>query len=590
MKQPLARAAILATAAVFYVAFIARSAFRIGDETFFSLLDDGMISMRYAKNLAAGHGLVWNAGLERVEGYSNFLWTAAMAIPHALPLAPSKISLVVMVAGALILLAHAVVANNLARELAPERDRHFAALLAMIAVAFCYPLVFWTLRGMEVGLQTLLIALCVLSWVRLHAVPPPALSEPRRVERTRERVVLLAGLGLIPLVRDDGLISAGLIALFAIGAAVERRAWPWAIAIAAAVALPKAAHFVFRLQYYGDLLPNTYYLKMTGAPALERLSLGASVAAEIAARTLVIPLGLIVTAAVATGWPVLRDRRTALIAAIFAANFAYSIYVGGDVWDWMNYANRFVTIGLPPLLVLAAVAAARLRTDGRRIALVVGAGLCVAGVVDLVEKAVTGMLAVSRAGRAISLCEIAAGVVLLLWFRRARAQPARWLATEWAAVVLIVGALDGRAIGQWMTGSALAMPEDIAVARVGVMLHRATASDAVIAAAYAGAIPYYANRPSLDITGKSDKVIARQPEKVTFRPGLNKWDYDYTVGTLGPDVVADFDIRDAVLLAKMAAWGYRREPNGLFVRRDSSRVNRACIGADWKGDPCVTPQ
>src|SRR3954468_18493305 len=82
-----------------------------------------MISMRYAKHLAAGDGLVWNAGVGRVEGYSNFLWTAFMALPHLLPLPASKISLVVMVAGAGILLAHAVVAGRLARELAPDGDR-----------------------------------------------------------------------------------------------------------------------------------------------------------------------------------------------------------------------------------------------------------------------------------------------------------------------------------------------------------------------------------------------------------------------------------------------------------------------------------
>ena len=33
--------------------------------------DDAWISVRYAENLAAGHGPVWNPGGPRVEGYSN---------------------------------------------------------------------------------------------------------------------------------------------------------------------------------------------------------------------------------------------------------------------------------------------------------------------------------------------------------------------------------------------------------------------------------------------------------------------------------------------------------------------------------------
>jgi arabinofuranosyltransferase len=577
------RRGVLVAAGLFYAAFIARSAFRIGNEIFFSLLDDAMISMRFAKHLSAGDGLVWNAGAERVEGYSNFLWTAWMAVPHAFPLPPSKVSLVVMLAGALILLAHAVVAGKVARELAPS-DTAFAAFLATAAIAFSYPLVFWTLRGMEVGLQALLIDLAVLTWFRLPVRSAAARSG--QANRSWQHVAFLSLLGIIPLVRDDGLISAGLIGLFAMAAAFKQRAWPWLAAIALAVALPKAAHFLFRLQYYGDLLPNTYYLKMTGAPVMERLRLGIAVATEVALRTLVIPLGLVATAAITTRWRVLRETRPSLLLAIFAANFAYSVYVGGDVWDWMKYPNRFVTVGLPPLLILAAVAAARLRPHAWRIAVVVGVGLSAAGAVDLGEKAMTGMLAVSRAGRFVSLLEIAAGLALIGMFARPRPLTTRLLGAEWAVVLLVVGASDGRTIGQWMANNALAWRDDNETVRIGVMLHAATAPETVVAAAYAGAIPYFADRPSLDITGKSDRVIARQTEKSTFRPGLNKWDYDYTVGRLRPDVVADFSIGGPDLLGKLAAWGYIHEPNGLFVRADSQRVDRACIGADWNRGPC----
>src|SRR4029077_5032767 len=74
--------AIAGAAAAFYALFIARTAFTIDGRTFFSLFDDGMISMRYARNFAHGAGLVWNAGQHPVEGYTNFLWTAWMAVLH----------------------------------------------------------------------------------------------------------------------------------------------------------------------------------------------------------------------------------------------------------------------------------------------------------------------------------------------------------------------------------------------------------------------------------------------------------------------------------------------------------------------------
>src|SRR5262245_49032609 len=43
------------------------------------LADDAFISFRYARNWAEGQGLVWNPG-ERVEGYTNFLWTFGIGL------------------------------------------------------------------------------------------------------------------------------------------------------------------------------------------------------------------------------------------------------------------------------------------------------------------------------------------------------------------------------------------------------------------------------------------------------------------------------------------------------------------------------
>src|SRR5687768_6103211 len=47
-----------------------------------NVVDDALTSMQYAKNLALGHGVVFNVG-ERVEGYTNFLWVLFMAPLYA---------------------------------------------------------------------------------------------------------------------------------------------------------------------------------------------------------------------------------------------------------------------------------------------------------------------------------------------------------------------------------------------------------------------------------------------------------------------------------------------------------------------------
>src|SRR4051812_4330652 len=57
-----------------------RSRFELNGGQYYGLFDDALISMRFARNLAGGQGLVWNVGQAPVEGYTNFLWTVWMAV------------------------------------------------------------------------------------------------------------------------------------------------------------------------------------------------------------------------------------------------------------------------------------------------------------------------------------------------------------------------------------------------------------------------------------------------------------------------------------------------------------------------------
>ena len=63
----------------------------LGWRLYWFLCDDAFISFRYAENLVLGHGLVFNAG-ERVEGYTNFLWTLTLAAAIALGLEPAGVA------------------------------------------------------------------------------------------------------------------------------------------------------------------------------------------------------------------------------------------------------------------------------------------------------------------------------------------------------------------------------------------------------------------------------------------------------------------------------------------------------------------
>src|SRR5689334_7581054 len=97
---------ILIVAGLFYLGFILGTSFVVQSERYFTLVDDAMISMRYARHLAQGYGFVWNIGEMPVEGFTNPGWTLVMALFHLFPFAASKISLAIMLLSLVILLAN----------------------------------------------------------------------------------------------------------------------------------------------------------------------------------------------------------------------------------------------------------------------------------------------------------------------------------------------------------------------------------------------------------------------------------------------------------------------------------------------------
>jgi hypothetical protein len=71
---------ILIAYVVWSLTFILRtSALDLDGVRHWVLVDDALISMRNALNLLSGRGLTWNPG-EYVEGFTNPLWTALMAL------------------------------------------------------------------------------------------------------------------------------------------------------------------------------------------------------------------------------------------------------------------------------------------------------------------------------------------------------------------------------------------------------------------------------------------------------------------------------------------------------------------------------
>jgi hypothetical protein len=297
------------------------------------LTDDAFISFRYARNLATGHGLVFNPGLEPVEGYTNFLWVLILAGFRFLGPAPESVAPILTLALTVVLWT-LVARRSLADAGAAEPA--WVAFLPCAWLAATRSIAVWSTGGLETRLFEVLVVAGVL---RILA----------EVESGRFRP-WVSGLffALASLTRPDGMLVGGSVLAVAGLWELRRgrfvaRAW---VARAAAFLTPVAAHLLFRLAYYGDWVPNTWHAKVGGRLWWE---MGVTYLGAFA-----IEYGLVVLAPL-VGLGVARCVRRGngivplAYAAVVLPHALYVAAVGGDHFEY-----RPLDLYFPFLFLLAA--------------------------------------------------------------------------------------------------------------------------------------------------------------------------------------------------------------------------------------------
>ena len=210
--------------------------------------DDAFISLRYARNLAAGNGMVFNVG-EQVEGYTNFLWIVLSA--PAFWVGADPVSWI-KVMGAMCSLAAMVQVFLMARWLNGNRPSAFHYIPPLL-LASSTSVALWAMSGMAPCLMLVLGTSATFHLWR-------ALDEGKRFD------FVMAGLAmaLAALTRPEGHVFfiAGVIAL-GVQAIRRRRIAPEVWWFIGAFSILVAPYHIWRYAYFGYLLPNTYYAKAT---------------------------------------------------------------------------------------------------------------------------------------------------------------------------------------------------------------------------------------------------------------------------------------------------------------------------------------
>ncbi|MDP8224237.1 MAG: hypothetical protein P9L99_12815 [Candidatus Lernaella stagnicola] len=304
--------------------------------------DDIYITMRYAANIADGHGAVYNPG-EAVEGYSNPLFLGLLALLHPVLDNPWSMTLAAkiigLLAGWLTLLAVAGLART-----DPEGADHWGWAPLLVGLSGYFAV--WAASGMETALHALLVLAAVGGYVR-------ALETGRKSWR------VLAGLllGAAAVSRPEGVIflAAVLVARALLLWRDGRRVDVADIVTLLAAATPIAIHLLWRHATYGAWLPNTFYAK-AGAGIVTWLDgvryLLAALAPALWGNALLLPLLL-------TGlvpWRKATPRALVLLLAV-AAQAGFMVVGGGD---WMP-GWRFVMPVVPLLALTVPTILARFR-------------------------------------------------------------------------------------------------------------------------------------------------------------------------------------------------------------------------------------
>ena len=295
-------------------------------------IDDAFITFRYARNLAQGNGLVFNLG-ERVEGVTSLSWTLLLAAVETVRLPVEPAAFVFGVAFALLALRESYL---LGRSLGAS----VGACLTAVALVAVHGR-FWLVAGN--GLEGGLFAFLVVLVTR------------KTVEEADTRLIGVL-LGLLFMTRPEGLAILPVVAGYQLLGASRSRsadrteARTRAVTLSAAALAVVGAVAIWRLGYYGALLPNSVAAKSAVSAGTETLLANLASGLSYTVRFEIAHLPLIVGTAIAV---ILTPKAKALwfCLIVVAAELPAVLVNGGD---WMPH-YRLLTVFAPVLAAPLAV-------------------------------------------------------------------------------------------------------------------------------------------------------------------------------------------------------------------------------------------
>lgn len=218
--------------------------------------DDAYISFRYAENYANGLGMIFNIG-DKVEGYTNFLWTYLLGTSISIGLQPEIMCLAF---GMLSLIIVYLLFYQLSSKVLNKKK---LTVWASASLFLNYSFSSYVTGGLETQAQLLLMILTFYLTTTL--------------EKSKVNYILLTIISLLfgamILNRLDSGIYIGLMGLYILHLILTNKENNKVkivsiLALIVPVLTILLLWFNWKLQFYGDILPNTFYTKIGAKPAI----------------------------------------------------------------------------------------------------------------------------------------------------------------------------------------------------------------------------------------------------------------------------------------------------------------------------------
>lgn len=400
-------------------------------------VDDAFISYRYAANFARGWGFAWNLG-ERIEGFSNFLWTLLLGVGAEAGVAPERLSIIL---SSPFHFAALYLTYRISRQVGLGE---MTSLLVLLLVGTTRSVYGFATSGLETSLQ-----------LTEHLALASILLEAQSLGWTRRRAFSASAvMALLILTRPDGVIPSAVAVYF------FRKEFPTVnrstrLQFALPVLIVGIIFAIWKLSYFGDLFPNSFHAKVRG---WDRFGYGLFYLHVFGLILLLYPLAILAW----FGHRQKPDRGYALIGTFTLTWLLYVVWAGGDFMEF-----RFLVPVTPFIFIW-----------------IIG-GVGKLGAAWVSRAALAGLgVGVIQSNFALNASVNGYGMESLSHLREHIQNPDE----NWTQV--------GKRLREEFGGSSL---------KIGV--------------GAAGAIPYFADLPTLDFLGLNDRNIPREGAYFTRVPG-----------------------------------------------------------------------